>query len=125
MRISDWSSDVCSSDLRRVGVERRRHGRSQQRGNCQESEKGLTHFQTSLEKQDHRSSLTACRSNLRPCPEIELTNFVMPDLIRHPALRARMAGPRIDSGMTKAKAEYCQASSKDFRAACSAASEAA
>src|SRR3546814_16614089 len=82
MRISDWSSDVCSSDLiadRRVGVERRRHGRSQQRGNCQESEKGLTHFQTSLENQDHRSSLTACRPNLRPCPEIELTNFVMPD----------------------------------------------
>src|SRR3546814_6893538 len=73
MRISDWSSDVCSSDLiadRRVGVERRRHGRSQQRGNCQESEKGLTHFQTSLENQDHRSSLTACRPNLRPCPEI-------------------------------------------------------
>src|SRR3546814_16172772 len=54
---------------RRVGVERRRHGRSQQRGNCQESEKGLTHFQTSLENQDHRSSLTACRPKLRPCPE--------------------------------------------------------
>src|SRR3546814_5530821 len=93
MRISDWSSDVCSSDLgiadRRVGVERRRHGRSQQRGDCQESEKGLTHFQTSLENQDHRSSLTACRPNLRPCPEIELTNFVMPDLIRYPALQDR------------------------------------
>src|SRR3546814_12364968 len=86
MRISDWSSDVCSSDL--------------------------------------RSSLTACRPNLRPCPEIELTNFVMPDLIRHPALQARIAGPRIDSGMTKAKAEYCHASSTDFRAACSAASAA-
>src|SRR3546814_6077504 len=40
---------------RRVGVERRRHGRSQQRGNCQESEKGLTHFQTRSE--EHTSEL--------------------------------------------------------------------
>src|SRR3546814_12831291 len=61
---------------RRVGVERRRHGRSQQRGNCQESEKGLTHFQTSFENQDPRSSLTAYRPYLRTCPEHQLTNFV-------------------------------------------------
>src|SRR3546814_15174820 len=75
MRISDWSSDVCSSDLARGprSPRRRRYRRTRP-----------------------RSRRTAAAAGVRqpPCP------LVTPDLIRGRAQQRRTAGPRIKSGVT-------------------------
>src|SRR3546814_20408775 len=76
MRISDWSSDVCSSDLARGprSPRRRRYRRTRP-----------------------RSRRTAAAAGVRqpPCP------LVTPDLIRGRAQQRRPAEPRITSGARK------------------------
>src|SRR3546814_19498403 len=81
MRISDWSSDVCSSDLGLEIVEGRR---------CGHFESALTSFEAGRKRMRTRL--------LQSSPSNETRGSF--DLIRGPLLRWRN-GPRIKSGVTK------------------------
>src|SRR3546814_4482433 len=69
MRISDWSSDVCSSDLLPLRLPPRRRRRAQPARDVRARRTGADAAQDSRRERDRRRRRRTRRADLRPCEE--------------------------------------------------------